>query len=98
MAEHVEILNLLEKLSHDAELDPALVRDFQERIWNTKPVPGQTDRILEVLSELAYDLDFWEPDPAKRREDPSFFDDARARAEIQRAIERLRGEGVDLQG
>jgi hypothetical protein len=85
-----EILDLLVRISHDAKLDPALVRDLQERIWKTKPVRGQTDRMLEVLSELAYDLDFWEPDPVKRREDPSFFDDSRARAEIQRAIERLR--------
>lgn len=91
MAEHLEILNLLERLSQSAELDPALVRELQERIWKVKP-SGEPEKTLEVLSELAYDLDFWEPDPVKRREDPSFFDDSGARAEIQRAIERLREE------
>jgi hypothetical protein len=91
-----DALNLLERLSRSAELEPALVRELQERIWNTKPPSGQTGRILEILSELAYDLDFWEPDPVKRREDPSFFDDSRARAQIQRAIEQLREEGMEL--
>lgn len=95
MTEHLEILSLLERLSQSAELDPALVRELQERIWNLKP-SGEPGKIQEILSELAYDLDFWEPDPVKRREDPSFFDDSRARAEVQRAIELLRDQGVDL--
>ena len=46
MAEHLETLNLLERLSQSAELDPALVRELQERIWNTNKTSGQTDRNL----------------------------------------------------
>lgn len=93
MADHAELLSLLAGISTGAELDRSLVTELQDRIWDTKPLTGP-DTVLEILADLAYDLDFWEPDPAKRREDPSFFGDDRARAEIREAVERLREYGA----
>ncbi|MCB9920525.1 MAG: ATP-binding protein [Planctomycetes bacterium] len=46
----------------------------------------------EILADLATDLDFYDPDPRARREDPIFFDEDRAFREIRHGLERIRSE------
>lgn len=45
-----------------------LVAKFQELVWSD-------ENANEILSELAYDLDFYEPNEALRKEAPSYYGD-----------------------
>ena len=45
--------------------------------------------VAEQLRDLAYDLDFFEPDPAARAEDPVYFAEDRAMQEIADALARI---------
>lgn len=63
------------------------IRLFQETVFQDESLDGPVE---SVLRDLAYDLDFYEPDPRVRGEDPAFFDDARAVDEIRSALQRIR--------
>jgi hypothetical protein len=87
MTDLVALLRLA--LSNRAERVPA-IRAFQNYIFNTSaPIPGATAEQWETLSDLAVDLDYYEPDPVDRREDPSYYGDQRAEVEITEALEKL---------
>jgi hypothetical protein len=44
----------------------------------------------EMLSALAYDLDFYEPDEALRKQEPSYYGDERLEAEIKSVLRKLK--------
>jgi len=67
----------------------SLIATFQREVWNLEKVE-KPDRVREVLQELAYDFDFYVPDPALRREDPSYYGDERLVEEIEAALRRLK--------
>jgi len=50
---------------------------------------------MDIFDEIAYDLDYYEPDERLRREDLSFYGDDRLEIEIKSALEKLRGRGVE---
>lgn len=58
-----------------------LIFEFQELIWND-------ENANEILSGLAYDLDFYEPNEELRKEDPSYYGDDRLE-EVKSAIQKL---------
>ena len=80
----VELIDAM--LRSPAELD-TLIGQFQQTVWNAPH--GKEDKAWEVLGDLAYDLDFYEPDPVKKAEDYSFYGKERAVEEIQRARDKL---------
>ncbi len=59
------------------------------RLIQQEPIAG-SDEQIEIIRELAYDLEYFEPDPRVRAEDPSFVDETRARQAIEAAAARLR--------
>lgn len=61
------------------------VKQFQNFIWDSEG----SGAVAEVLGDLAYDLDFFEPDPKKRSEDPSFFDSNRVKSLVVEALEEI---------
>lgn len=63
-----------------------LISEFQELIWNN-------ENASEILSELAYDLDFYEPNEELRKEDPSYYGDDRLEEEIKSVIQKLQEQG-----
>lgn len=81
------IINMLEQTikqpSRLYETMSALQALFQEESTHDTP----TD---EVLRELAYDLDFYEPDYLSRKEDQRFLDEDKALDEIKEALLKLR--------
>lgn len=83
---------LLDALRHPDQRTK-LIREFQQTIWNTSQNLGAS-WAWEVLRDLAYDLDFYEPDKNVRSEDPSFFGDARAEQEIRLALKKLKDGGI----
>lgn len=70
-----------------------LIHQFQQLVWRSADTsePPDTDEnaAAEVLLDLAHDLDFYEPDPAKRSESPAFYGDERLEAEVQAALAKL---------
>ncbi len=63
---------------------------FQETVWNSPDDESEEDNeVWKVLCDLAYDLDFFEPDPEVRREDFSLYGEERAFSEIRNALEKI---------
>ena len=53
-----------------------------------------SESVQDILADLAFDLDYYEPDPKARQEDPSFYGPSRAVEVIESALSRLRSEGA----
>ena len=66
-----------------------LIKAFQERVWNGENYSSD-ERINEVLSDLAYDLDFYEPNETLRKESPSYYGNKRLEKEITEALEKIK--------
>lgn len=64
-----------------------LVYDFQETVWNTDNTDDVgADPVMEVLRDLAYDLEYYVADPKVRGEDPSFYGEDRLEREIKNSL------------
>ena len=68
----------------------AHIRRFQKTVWNT-PVSDEVEfeAEMEVLADLACDLEYFVLDPSHRAEDPSYFGPERAVREIRDAFAKL---------
>ena len=66
-----------------------LIKTFQERVWNGDDY-SSNKRVNEILSELAYDLDFYQPNESLRKESPSYYGQERLEKEIKEAIEKIK--------
>src|SRR5260370_36405753 len=87
MTDLVALLKLA--LSNRAERVSA-IKAFQNYVFDTStPVPGAAAEQWETLNDLAVDLDYYEPDPVDRREDPSYYGDQRVEVEITEALQKL---------
>jgi hypothetical protein len=78
---------LMERMLESPEEFEELMRQFQQIVWNRQHT--REDKAWRVIEDLAYNLDFYEPDPRRRAQDYSFFDKDRALAEIERAKNEL---------
>ena len=81
-------MEILEKILRDKQNRSALIKEFQEIIWNS-------DNASEILSELAYDLDFYEPNEEWRKEDISYYGDERLEEEIKSVIQKLKKQSAE---
>ena len=80
-----ELLNLI--LISEIPEKSKLVKLVQEKIWNEDSITDE--KIINTLEELAYDLDFYEPDPFLRKEDISFWGEDRLENLIKNALKEL---------
>lgn len=71
-----------------------LVKKFQSEIWNDETI--QNERLNEILSELAYDLDFYEPNEEWKKESPNYFGDERLQELIKLGIQKIEEYGETL--
>lgn len=83
-----KLINILLDIINNDSKRIELIKKFQEEIWNisNEEEPGN---ILEILRDLAYDLDFYEPDPSKRNESISYFGDDRLQEEIRSSLKKI---------
>ncbi|MBN9378034.1 MAG: hypothetical protein BGO14_00930 [Chlamydiales bacterium 38-26] len=82
-----EILTVLHKIKNKE--DPSdLIRKFQNEIWNRE----ETD---EILSELASDLDDYEPNPLLRMEDRSYYGNEKLVQVINNFLGRMNLNNMD---
>ena len=72
------------------------IRDFQKLVSDDQEEEKE-GTASEVFADLAIDLDYYEPDPVKRSEDPSYFDDERLEEEIRKALAKLNALGCNVQ-
>ena len=63
------------------------IKEFQEKVWNDETI--QNEEINEMLTEIAYDLDFYDPNKEKRKEFHGYYGSDRLSDEIKSAIDRL---------
>lgn len=56
------------------------IKSFQNEVWDDESIKDEA--LHEILSELAYDLDFYETNEEWRKEDPSYQGDGRLKKEI----------------
>jgi len=82
-----EVVKLMREMVRDRRALPEAIASLQQLVWK-EPLTGSS-AAQEILRELAYDLEYYEPDPRARAEDSSFYDDDRAVAEIEEALTRI---------
>jgi hypothetical protein len=58
------------------------------------PPIGVGQQAYDILADLAYDLDFFEPDPFLRVESTSYYGRERLEEEIRTALRRLADLGI----
>lgn len=66
-----------------------LIRNFQDKVWNSDPAPNE-EWAWRLLKDLAYDLDYYEPDVTARESESSYFGDERCREHLTFALKELR--------
>lgn len=91
-----EIVKLMREIVRDRRALPEAIASLQRLVWK-EPLTGSS-AAQEILRELAYDLEYYEPDPRARAEDSSFYDGARAVAEIEEALTRIERTQQSSQG
>lgn len=82
----IELLSAVQQTAGQARVDG--VKKFQEIVWNDETIQDET--LNDILSTIAYDLDFYEPDDEKRKEDTSYYGDERLNAEIKSGLKKLK--------
>jgi hypothetical protein len=87
------LAQILLKAMQDSENRLHLVKIFQEIVWDADEPLG-SEEVERILNDLAYDLDYYEPNPEWRREVPSFYGDERFEEEVRSALVKLAEEGV----
>jgi len=87
-----DVLGLLQAATLEPAKLPEAISALQALVWKSQEWDsGLPTETVEALADLAYDLDFYEPDSAARAEDPSYFAEDRALQEIAGAFRRING-------
>jgi hypothetical protein len=90
MLDKEQLLLLLLLALDDAASRSESIKRFQSAVFDgDQRSLGLNDIEWDVFTELAQDLDYYEPDEGLRREDPSFYGDERVEAEIKEALGKL---------
>jgi hypothetical protein len=85
-----ELYNLLQTALKAPSQRLDCIKRFQNAIFEgSQTALGLTDIEWDVFTQLAQDLDYYEPDAMMRREDPTFYGDERVADEIREALGKL---------
>jgi hypothetical protein len=87
------IENLTQILNRQGLEKIELIKSVQNQIWNEDSC-GDKD-LDEILSGIAYDLDFYEQNEEWRKENPSYYGDERLIEGIKLAIEKLQQQNIE---
>lgn len=90
-----KLVSLLEEALQNPSRRSQAIDEFQRIVWLGE-CSSADEHAEEIFDELAYDLDFYEPDPKARREDSSYFGNDRVVEEITLALEKLRALGISI--
>ena len=88
MKTNVELIQTLQVILDTEHQNRAkFIKEFQDEVWNNESIQG--DALNEILSELAYDLDFYEPNEEWRKQNSSYYGDIRLEELLKFAIQKL---------
>jgi hypothetical protein len=91
MKSSVELIQILNRILNVSTSEKVtLVKTLQNEIWNDESL--QDKALNEILSELAYDLDFYEPNEIWKKESPNYYGDERLDEIIKSGIQRIEQE------
>jgi hypothetical protein len=79
---------MLLEILRDAGNRTERVASFQKEVWNLKALSEEFPQ-LRILRDLALDLDFYQPNPAKRREESSAYGDEQLESKIGAVVREL---------
>ena len=82
-------MDILKEILSKEKEKQELIKAFQEKVWNEEDYSSD-DRVNEVLSELAYDLDFYQPNKSLKKESPSYYGQERLEKELTEAIDKIK--------
>lgn len=82
--ESIEILS--EILSAKEPIKTQFIKSFQNDIWDEKLIKNE---LYEILSELAYDLDFYEPNEEWRKEYNGYYGCETLEAILKKGIDKI---------
>lgn len=83
--EIIQSLNYILDAQHPERTE--LVKKLQNAIWNDESI--EDERLNEILSELAYDLDFYEPNEEWKKESPNYYGDERLEELIKLGMQKI---------
>lgn len=87
------LVALLQDMLADHQPQLEKIHKFQDLVWNElRSIEGASAQQEGIIGDLAYDLDFFEPDERVRAESTSYFGEERARNEIADALRRIEQE------
>jgi hypothetical protein len=92
----ITILGLLDEITENPEKRLDNVREFQKLIWDATEPLIESKALWEELCDLAYDLDYYEPNEEIRQSDSSLYDENRVKEEVLPVLKSLR-ESVESQ-
>lgn len=83
-----EIKDLLSKtLSSRGEERAGCIQKLQNAIWDDETI--QDESINGILTDIAYILDFYEPNREWRKQAPNYYGDKQLEQELKAAITKL---------
>ncbi len=82
----IKILNKAQNLNGFERVNK--VKEFQKIVWDDETI--QNEILNDILSTLAYDFDYYEPNKKMRDEDSSYYGDERLSKEINAGLEKLK--------
>ena len=89
MRSRIELIKILQCiLEAESPSKDELIREFQEEVWNDESV--QDSKLNEVLSELAYDLDFYESNDRWRENNLGYYGNDKLKNIMKNAIQKLK--------
>jgi hypothetical protein len=71
------------------------IKNIQDFVFNSEDFSMLDERIQDILSEFAYDLDFYVSDPSMREEVPNYYGEERLNEEIEAVIKKLNSLGFN---
>lgn len=88
----IGMIDLLNNIIESPQSRQESIRTFQELIGNSKTPIIQNETLWEHLCDLAYDLNYFEPDEAERKREPTLFGEDRLKDEIIQVRAKLQAE------
>lgn len=87
---HLQIIEQLRGATLESAKLPEAISAFQTMVWHSEEWESHfTNDAIEVLRDLAHDLDYHELDASARAQDPSYYGTDRAIEEIITALNRI---------
>ncbi len=84
-----KMISLLTEILSEPEKRKRSVQIFQEEVWQGRAVFNEK-WVEEMLSDLAYDLDYYESEPSRCQEDSTLYGDDKLEIEVRRVLAKMK--------